>query len=200
MEDRGRQMPPGHDPCHMSLKSLNLGTVWRWIFSANPASFGMNLSLASTECPSVPAPGSQQAMAGGEWLPVSLNPSSSPGVRTLSKAPHEGRTQVSCTGAPYSPVAGLAQAFSHNPTWLISCLRTVWAALPQKGGSKVDPGAASLERLETERKEMWRRQPLGFRDELIHKWSHSPWAFLAPPAPPLSTGSSPGAYLAIYFW
>lgn len=183
MEDRGRQMPPGHDPCHMSLKSLNLGTVWRWIFSANPASFGMNLSLASTECPSVPAPGSQQAMAGGEWLPVSLNPSSSPGVRTLSKAPHEGRTQVSCTGAPYSPVAGLAQAFSHNPTWLVSCLRTVWAALPQKGGSKVDPGAASLERLETERKEMWRRQPLGFRDELIHKWSHSPWAFLAPPRP-----------------
>lgn len=62
-------MPPGHDPCHMSLKSLNLGIVWRWILITNPASFKINLSLASSECPLAPAPGSQQAMAGGEWLP-----------------------------------------------------------------------------------------------------------------------------------
>lgn len=89
--------------------------------------------------------------------------------------------------------AGPRSAAQGPPTWLISCLRAVWPALPQKGGSKVDPGAVSLERLETERNKMWRRQPLGFWGELIHRWSHSPWAFLAPPAPqPLSTDSSPG--------
>lgn len=132
-------MPPGRDPATCPSG----GSIWGMCgpSSANPASFGMDLkagfirvfpwelSRPQQEITAVHFPQPQQLYV----------------LCTLSKVPREGRTQVSCRGGRVLTCGRPnTEPFPYVLNILISCLRTVLPTLPQRGGSEIDTGVASL--------------------------------------------------------
>lgn len=138
-------MPPGCDPCHMSLWSLNLGNECRRIFICQSCLLqDRSQGWLHRGLPWDPSRPQQTE----NMTSIFPNPNRSTVVCTLSKVPREDRTRAGCRGGPCTYLRqawyqALFLYFGH--TLVISCLRTVLPTLPQKGGSEMDTGVVSLE-------------------------------------------------------